>query len=163
VNIARELFLRSADVGNVRADMLLRCEIYCIERSALESSDVESSCQRPTKKISAQGGALWYLGVEEEFLFSEENEQNMNDVKAIEFFKSGEVIKKSGVSRQVLYQYTTMGLVEEARRTEHGHRLYDKEVFQRLRIIRELNASGYPLKDIKEIFFSDKKLKTESV
>lgn len=77
------------------------------------------------------------------------------------YFKSGEVIKRSGISRQVLYQYTAMGLVEEAQRTKHGHRLYAQEVFQRLHIIRELNASGYPLKDIKEIFFADKKIDPE--
>lgn len=71
-----------------------------------------------------------------------------------DLLKSGDVIKRSGISRQVLYQYTAMGLVEEAQRTAHGHRLYAPEVFQRLKIIRELNASGYALKDIKEIFFS---------
>lgn len=70
------------------------------------------------------------------------------------YFKTGEVIKRSGVSRQVLYQYTAMGLVQEASRTAHGHRLYPKDVFARLKIIRELNASGYSLKDIKEIFFT---------
>ena len=69
-------------------------------------------------------------------------------------FKTGEVIKRSGVSRQVLYQYMAMGLIEEASRTLHGHRLYGSDIFDRLRIIRELNASGYALKDIKEIFFS---------
>ena len=69
-------------------------------------------------------------------------------------FRSGEVIKRSGVSRQILYQYTAMGLVEEAQRTENGHRLYGHDIFDRLRLIRELNNSGYALKDIKEIFFS---------
>lgn len=69
-------------------------------------------------------------------------------------FKTGEVIKRSGISRQMLYQYTAMGLVEEEKRTAHGHRLYPPDIFERLKLIRELNASGYPLKDIKEIFFS---------
>ena len=69
-------------------------------------------------------------------------------------FKSGEVIKRSGISRQALYQYTTMGLVAEVERTKQGHRLYAPEVLKKLHIIRELNASGYTLKDIKEIFFS---------
>lgn len=69
-------------------------------------------------------------------------------------FKTGEIIKRSGISRQVLYQYTTMGLIDEADRTEHGHRLFAPGVLKRLHMIRELNATGYPLKDIKEIFFS---------
>jgi MerR family transcriptional regulator, copper efflux regulator len=70
-------------------------------------------------------------------------------------FRTGDVLKRSGLSRQVLYQYTSMGIVTEAERTANGHRLYGAEVFERLRIVRELNASGYSLKDIKEIFLSD--------
>jgi len=66
---------------------------------------------------------------------------------------TGEVVKRSGVSRQVLYQYTTLGLVEEAETTPAGHRRFDEGVFRRLELIRALNASGYTLRDIKEIFF----------
>ncbi len=29
-------------------------------------------------------------------------------------FATGDVMKRSGLSRQVLYQYTTMGLIKEA-------------------------------------------------
>jgi hypothetical protein len=113
-------------------------------------------------KVSRRKGPVtWYLElevVENVCLLRKRSERMNKELVDSQFFKSGEVIKRSGISRQVLYQYTAMGLVEEAQRTKHGHRLYDEEVFQRLHIIRELNASGYPLKDIKEIFFSDKKV-----
>jgi len=68
-------------------------------------------------------------------------------------YKTGEVLKRSGVTRQTLYTYTTMGLIEEARRTPAGQKLFDEGVFQRLKLIHDLNESGYSLRDIRDIFF----------
>ncbi len=47
-------------------------------------------------------------------------------------YKIGEVIRYSGLKRQTLHNYTMMGLIREAERTESGHRLYDESVFERL-------------------------------
>jgi DNA-binding transcriptional MerR regulator len=66
---------------------------------------------------------------------------------------TGEVMARSGLSRQVLYQYTAMGLIQEAETTAAGHRLYPERVLEDLRLIRLLNETGYALRDIKEIFF----------
>jgi len=68
---------------------------------------------------------------------------------------TGEVMKRSGLSRQVLYQYTAMGLIEEAETTEAGHRLYPDAVLEHLRVIRLLRETqGYTLRQIRDIFFS---------
>ncbi len=72
---------------------------------------------------------------------------------ATELLTTGQVMKTSGLSRQVLYQYTTMGLISEADTTEAGYRLYPQRVFRDLKVIRALNEVGYSLRDIKEIFF----------
>ena len=69
-------------------------------------------------------------------------------------FGTGEVMKRSGLSRQVLYQYTAIGLIKETSTTRAGYRLYPESVFRHLQIIRALNESGYTLRDIKDIFFS---------
>ncbi|RMG09076.1 MAG: MerR family transcriptional regulator [Planctomycetota bacterium] len=69
-----------------------------------------------------------------------------------ELLTTGELMKRSGLSRQVLYQYTTMGLIREAAQTRAGYRLYPVETLRRLEIIRSLNEMGYTLRDIKEIF-----------
>ena len=69
-------------------------------------------------------------------------------------FGTGQVMKRSGLSRQVLYQYTAIGLIKEADTTPAGYRLYPESVFQHLKIIRALNESGYTLRDIKDIFFA---------
>ena len=68
-------------------------------------------------------------------------------------YKTGEVMKKTGLSRQVLYQYTTMGLIREAATDKGGRRLYPESVFKRIEIVRQLNQTGYPLREIREIFF----------
>ncbi len=67
-------------------------------------------------------------------------------------FATGDVMKRSGLSRQVLYQYTTMGLIKEAATTDAGYRLYPRTVFRHLEIIRSLNEIGYTLRDIRDIF-----------
>ncbi len=56
-------------------------------------------------------------------------------------YKIGELIEFTGLSRQVLHNYTLLGLISESARTRSGHRLYGEDVFDRLRRIRELKKS----------------------
>jgi len=65
-------------------------------------------------------------------------------------FKIGEVMRYSELSRQTIHNYTVMGLIREAERTESGHRLYGEDVFERLRLIADLKARGMTLSEIKE-------------
>ena len=67
------------------------------------------------------------------------------------FFKIGEVIEHSHLSRQVIHIYTQLGLIYEAKRTPSGHRLYNEEVFERLKKIKKLQAQGKTLLEIKKI------------
>ena len=67
--------------------------------------------------------------------------------------KTSEVLEKSGVTRQMLYLYTTMGLIEPVEKTAAGHGLFDPGVLARLKIIRDALDTGYSLRDVKEIFF----------
>jgi len=67
-------------------------------------------------------------------------------------YRIGEVVEYSGVSRQTIHNYTTMGLLCEARRTEGGHRLYDEDVFERLDRIAEMKARNKSLEEIREHF-----------
>ena len=67
-------------------------------------------------------------------------------------YSTGQVMKKTGLSRQVLYQYTAMGLIKEAATTGAGYRLYPERVFKTLEVIRSLNEVGYTLRDIRDIF-----------
>ena len=57
----------------------------------------------------------------------------------------------TGLSRQTIHNYTLAGLIQEARRTPSGHRLYDELVFERLEQIKVLQAKNYTLFQIKKI------------
>ena len=67
-------------------------------------------------------------------------------------YRIGEVVEYSGMSRQTIHNYTTMGILQESRWTPGGHRLYDESVFERLDAIIELKAASRSLQDIREHF-----------
>ncbi len=77
-------------------------------------------------------------------------------------YKTGEILKRSGLSREVFYRYLNIGLIREADRTQGGHNLFDESVFARLELIQQLNRTGYPLRDIKDIFFKDRSMDLRS-
>jgi len=66
-------------------------------------------------------------------------------------FKIGEVMRYSGLSRQTVHNYTMLGLLTEAERTDSNHRLYGEEVFERIELIKKLRKSK-KLKEIIQIF-----------
>ena len=64
----------------------------------------------------------------------------------------GEAAKRAGVSRQSLQYYLMLGLMEPTETTPTGRRMFDDEAVERVRLIRKLNQSGYPLRAIRELF-----------
>ncbi len=58
--------------------------------------------------------------------------------------------RPKGLSRQTIHNYTMMGLIAEAERTESGHRLYPESVFERLQKI-EMLARHRPLREVAEM------------
>ena len=73
-------------------------------------------------------------------------------------YKTGDVLKQSGISREVFYRYLTMGLIRPARTSAGGHNLFDEKVLTHLELIRSLNATGWTLRDIKDVYFKDERL-----
>ena len=56
-------------------------------------------------------------------------------------YRIGEVTHYTGLSRQTVHNYTTMGLICESEWTPGGHRLYDESVFEQLAVIDELKRT----------------------
>ena len=56
-------------------------------------------------------------------------------------YRIGEVIQHTGLSRQTVHNYTTMGLISESEWTPGGHRLYDESVFEKLALVEELKRT----------------------
>jgi DNA-binding transcriptional MerR regulator len=73
--------------------------------------------------------------------------------------KTSDVIERSGITRQMLYLYTTMGLVDPEETTAAGHKLFGEDVLSKLKIIRDALETGYSLRDIKEVFFEGRSRK----
>jgi hypothetical protein len=67
-------------------------------------------------------------------------------------YRIGEVVDYSGVSRQTIHNYATMGLIRESRWTGGGHRLFDESVFERLDCIAEMKAANKSLQEIRDHF-----------
>jgi DNA-binding transcriptional MerR regulator len=60
--------------------------------------------------------------------------------------------ENAGISRQSLQYYLMVGLLEPTEVTPTGRRLFDKKTVERIRLIKKLNDSGYPLRAIRELF-----------
>jgi DNA-binding transcriptional MerR regulator len=64
----------------------------------------------------------------------------------------GKAAKKAGISRQSLQYYLMVGLLEPTEVTPTGRRLFDEKSIGRIKLIKKLNESGYPLRAIRELF-----------
>lgn len=64
----------------------------------------------------------------------------------------GAAAKKAGISRQSLQYYLMVGLLEPAEITASGRRLFDEKCISRIKLIKKLNDTGYPLRAIRELF-----------
>ena len=64
----------------------------------------------------------------------------------------GKAAEKAGISRQSLQYYLMVGLLEPAEITPTGRRLFDEKNIKRIKLIKRLNNSGYPLRAIRELF-----------
>jgi DNA-binding transcriptional MerR regulator len=69
-----------------------------------------------------------------------------------ELFKTAELVKRSGLTRQIIYEYITYGLIKEEAKTEAGHRLFSEKTLRQINLIRNLAEHGYSLREVREIF-----------
>lgn len=64
----------------------------------------------------------------------------------------GTAAKEAGVSRQSLQYYVMLGLMVPTETSLSGRRLFDKKAIDRIKLIKKLNESGYPLRAIRDLF-----------
>jgi DNA-binding transcriptional MerR regulator len=65
--------------------------------------------------------------------------------------KIGEVAKRSGIGIEALRFYERSGVLESPSRTESGYRVYDEAVLERLAFIKQAQALGFSLDEVKRI------------
>ena len=64
----------------------------------------------------------------------------------------GAAARQAGISRQSLQYYLMVGLLEPTEVSETGRRLFDDKAVARVKLIKKLNESGYPLRAIRDLF-----------
>jgi DNA-binding transcriptional MerR regulator len=69
----------------------------------------------------------------------------------------GKAAKQAGVSRQSVQYYLMVGLLKATEVTKTGRRLFDDKAIERIKLIKQLNDTGYPLREIRELFIEGKK------
>jgi DNA-binding transcriptional MerR regulator len=90
-------------------------------------------------------------------------QHKMNDTTfhiPAKLYRIGELVSCTPFSRQTIHNYTIMGLINEAKWTQGGHRLYDESVFEKLSQIIRLRKSK-TLSEIREILIKEKRHNTQ--
>lgn len=64
----------------------------------------------------------------------------------------GQAAEAAGVSKQTIEYYVLLGLLEPIRQTGRRRRYFDAALVRRIRLIRQLNDSGYTLRAIRETY-----------
>ena len=64
----------------------------------------------------------------------------------------GQAAREAGISRQTLQYYLMLGLLEPTEVSSTGRRLFNKKAVEMIKLIKKMNASGYPLRAIRELF-----------
>ena len=74
------------------------------------------------------------------------------DIRTTKLLRTGKAADAAGVSRQSLQYYLMVGMLDPTDRTAGGQQLFGEKAIERIKLIKSLNDSGYPLREIREIF-----------
>jgi len=69
-----------------------------------------------------------------------------------DLMRTSQAAHAGGVSKQTLQYYLMCGLIEPTKRTPSGHQLFDQKTIERIKLVKQINESGYPLREIRDIF-----------
>jgi DNA-binding transcriptional MerR regulator len=81
---------------------------------------------------------------------------NRKDGADKELMRISHAAAAGGVSPQTVEYYIMLGLVEPIRRPGKRGRFFDESHVKRIRLIRQLNQTGYTLRSIRETYLRQK-------
>ena len=71
----------------------------------------------------------------------------------------GRAAQTAGISTGSLQYYIMCGLIEPDSYTPTGRKRFSTGNIKQIKLIKKLNDSGYPLREIREIFLKSKSIK----
>jgi MerR family mercuric resistance operon transcriptional regulator len=74
-----------------------------------------------------------------------------NTTSRAESFTIGALSERTGVNIETIRYYEKIGLLPPPRRSEGRHRLYDRELTQRLQFVRRSRELGFSIEEIKAL------------
>ena len=77
------------------------------------------------------------------------------------YYRIGELARAASLSQPTIDYYTTLGLIEPAKRTNTNYRLYHSETLDRLKRITQLKQEKYSLDEIRSHFEQLKQVSSE--
>ena len=69
----------------------------------------------------------------------------------MEGLRTGELAIQGGVNLETIRYYERRGLLPKPPRTSAGYRAFDAEAVRRLRFIKQAQALGFSLKEVREL------------
>ena len=70
----------------------------------------------------------------------------------VKLMSIGQTARQAGVSTQSLQYYIMVGLLKPTSVSKTNRRFFDIRAVERIKLIKKLNKSGYPLRAIRELF-----------
>src|SRR5437867_3693962 len=71
--------------------------------------------------------------------------------KGMNALRTGELARRGGVNLETIRYYERRGLLAKPPRTLAGYRTFDAEAVRRLRFIKQAQALGFSLKEVREL------------
>src|SRR5438093_13619861 len=71
--------------------------------------------------------------------------------KEMNSLRSAELARRGGVNLETIRYYERKGLLPKPPRTPAGYRTFDAEAVRRLRFIKQAQALGFSLKEVREL------------
>ena len=70
--------------------------------------------------------------------------------------KISQAAQAANVPKQTIEYYVMLGLVSPIRKMQRRGRYFDESLVRRIRLIRQLNESGYTLRSIRETYLHNR-------